>query len=181
MGDDGDFSVNLADLADIEAKMPQIRQLLRERRQLLTEKRHEVELLTKQIELLARLIGTKRGQPERARTAPAQDRAVQALEKADVPMGPTSLYKFMSEQGMTVPKDANALGANLWAAWRAGRIRKATNGVYAPLDETGSTEVDRPLTDYAWAAENMPEAPQPAATRNELRPGRSPSKSRGAP
>jgi hypothetical protein len=63
-------------------------------------------------------------------------------------MGPTSLYNYMLSEGLTVPKNANALGANLWAAWKAGRIKRATNGVYTPLDECGSTVIDHPITDY---------------------------------
>ena len=67
-------------------------------------------------------------------------------------VGPTSLYKFMVEQGMEV-KDAGVLGTNLWDAWKAGRIMRAPNGVYTPLDGSGETEWDRPLTDYYYAAE----------------------------
>jgi len=48
----------------------------------------------------------------------------------------------MVENGMDVPKDATVLGTNLWDAWQAGRIRRAPNGVYLPLDHTGRTEVD---------------------------------------
>ena len=83
---------------------------------------------------------------------------MRALEQASTDLagtavGPTSLYKYMVERGMPVPKDATVLGTNLWDAWRAGRIRRATNGVYLPLDDTGATEVDYPLTDYYYAAE----------------------------
>ena len=77
-------------------------------------------------------------------------------------MGPTSLHKFMLANDMDAPKDANTLGSNLWQAWKAARIMKAPNGVYTPLDGSGRTEWDRPLTDYDWAAANMPDAPQPA-------------------
>jgi hypothetical protein len=59
----------------------------------------------------------------------------------------------MVERGMEVPKDAGVLGTNLWDAWKAGRIMKAPNGVYTPLDGSGNTEWDRPLTDYYYAAE----------------------------
>jgi hypothetical protein len=59
----------------------------------------------------------------------------------------------MTERGMDVPKDAGVLGTNLWDAWKAGRIMRAPNGVYTPLDGSGSTEWDRPLTDYYYAAE----------------------------
>jgi hypothetical protein len=96
--------------------------------------------------------------PRRRRAAPAQDRAVEALAQASkalmgTAVGPTSLYKYMVDHRMEVPKDATVIGTNLWDAWRAGRIRRATNGVYLPLDHTGATEVDYPLTDYYYAAE----------------------------
>ncbi len=61
--------------------------------------------------------------------------------------------KFMVEQGMEVPNDAGVLGTNLWDAWKAGRIMRAPNGVYTPLDGSGKTEWDRPFTDYYYAAE----------------------------
>lgn len=106
--------------------------------------------------------------PRRRRAAPAQDRAVQALEHASAALagtavGPTSLYKYMVEHGMDAPKDAAVLGTNLWDAWRGGRIRRAPNGVYLPLDSTGRTEVDYPLTDYYFAAEQG--LPVPARPR----------------
>ena len=58
----------------------------------------------------------------------------------------------MVDHGLDAPKDATVLGTNLWDAWRAGRIRRAPNGVYLSLDN-GSSEVDHPLTDDYYAAE----------------------------
>jgi hypothetical protein len=88
----------------------------------------------------------------------AQDHAVQALEQAykelgGTALGPTSLYKHMVKRGIKVPNNPAALGTNLWDAWKAGRIMRAPNGVYTPLDGSGNTEWDRPLTDYYYAAE----------------------------
>jgi hypothetical protein len=51
----------------------------------------------------------------------------------------------MLAAGMDVPKDANAIGSNLWSAWKAGRIMKAPNGVYTLLDGSGRTEHDHPI------------------------------------
>lgn len=83
---------------------------------------------------------------------------MQALEQASAALagtavGPTSLYKYMVQHGLDAPKNPTVLGTNLWDAWRAGRIQRAPNGVYLPLDGTGRTEVDYPLTDYYYAAE----------------------------
>ncbi len=83
---------------------------------------------------------------------------VAALEQAAQAMGGTavgsaSLFKFMVERGMEVPKDAGALATTLRVAWKAGLIMRAPNGVYTPLDGTGKTEWDRPLSDYYVAAQ----------------------------
>lgn len=140
------------------------------------QKLREQQTLNEQVELLRRLVGQattiSRGllqagqpgheraveQPRRRRAAPAQDRAVQALQQASkalggTAVGPTSLYKYMVEHGMEVPKNPAALGTSLWDAWKAGRIMRAPNGVYTPLDGSGQAEWDRPLADYYYAAE----------------------------
>lgn len=116
--------------------------------------------------------------PRRRRASPAQDRAVDALEQASAALagtavGPTSLYKFMVEHRLDAPKDATVLGTNLWDAWRAGRIRRAPNGVYLPLDNTGRTEVDYPLTDYYYAVEQgLPGPARPGRRTRQTRPVR---------
>jgi hypothetical protein len=164
-----DYNVDLSNPEEVAAKMPQLLALYE-------EKLGEQKTLNEQLEFLRRLVGhasaVSRGrvqaseqaqedgppqQPRRRRAAPAQDRAVQALEQAanalgGTAVGPTSLYKFMVERGIEV-KDAGVLGTNLWDAWKAGRIMRAPNGVYTPLDGSGNTEWDRPLTDYYYAAE----------------------------
>jgi len=159
-----DLRIDLSDPEDVATKMPELRCLYEEKLQ-------EQKALNEQVELLRRLVGGAVGilwdasqvpaaaqvesstQVRRRRAAPAQERAVRALQEAGTAMGPTSLYKFMLAKGVDVPKDANVLGANLWDAWKAGRIMRAPNGVYTPLDGTGRTEWDRPLTDYYYAAE----------------------------
>src|SRR5271155_972422 len=111
-----DFKVDLSNAEEVAAKMPQLLALYE-------EKLHEQKALNQQVELLRRLVGhasgisrgviqtneqTRGKQPEpprRRRAAPAQDRAVRALERAasalgGTAVGPTSLYKFMKEQGM---------------------------------------------------------------------------------
>lgn len=161
------FELDLSDPADVARKMPEIRRLYE-------EKLDERQRLDGQIELLARLIGAAAGvyrasgagsqvgtKPRRRRVAPAQERAVRALEAAGgLAMGPTSLYKFMCANGMDAPKDVNVLGANLYDAWKSGRIMKAPNGVYTPLDGSGRSEWDRPLADYYYAAEFGLPSPQ---------------------
>jgi hypothetical protein len=170
---DGGLQINLADPADIRAKRAEIKRLYSEKRKELKAATESLKALQEQVDLLARLTGDAAGKRlsvipsvnRAGQNAPGQDRAVAALERAKRPMGPTSLHKFMLAEGMDAPKDANTLGSNLWQAWKAGRIMKAPNGVYTPLDGSGQTEWDRPLTDYDWAAENMPEAPQPTRLR----------------
>jgi hypothetical protein len=138
------FNVNLLDPDDVQEKMPQIKQLYAERKAAL-------RALEDQIELLRRLIGEKpssgtnglarkrtkparkTGQRRPAISAPGQDRAVTALEQAGVPMGPATLHRYMVDNGLPTAKDANALGSNLWSAWKAGRIERNDNGTYTPL------------------------------------------------
>jgi hypothetical protein len=116
--------------------------------------------------------------PRRRRASPAQDRAVDALEQASAELagtavGPTSLHKYMVDHGLDAPKDATVLGTNLWDAWRAKRIRRAPNGVYLPLDNTGRTEVDYPLTDYYYAVEQGLSGPgRPGRRSQQTRPVR---------
>jgi hypothetical protein len=165
-----DFTVDLSNPEEVAAKMPQLLSLYEQKLQ-------EQKTLNQQVELLRRIVGhpagLARGQTQigeqkasgpatteqrRRRAAPAQELAVEALKRAydelgGTAMGPTSLYKFMEERGMKTPKDPGLLGTNLHDAWKAGRIMRATNGVYIPLDGSGTTDVGRPLTDYYYAAE----------------------------
>ena len=57
-------------------------------------------------------------------------------------MGPKQLFDFMKSENMDAPDNANALGANLWSAERAGRIKKS-GGRYIPPSY--------PVTDYEYA------------------------------
>jgi hypothetical protein len=160
-----DLNIDLSNPEEVAAKMPQLQRLYEEKLQ-------EQKQLNQQVELLRRLVGHPAGlsrrsvratadrpaPPARRRVAPAQDRAVAALERAydelgGTAMGPTSLFKFMEERGMETPNNPATLGTNLYDAWKAGHIRRATNGVYVPLDGSGETDLDRPLTDYYYAAE----------------------------
>lgn len=171
------FRFDITDPQAVAAHLPELRSAL-------TAKFDERDQLATDIQQLEDLIRVGEGlsrrggrapnppasaRPRRRRAAPAQHRAVHALEQASAELagtavGPTSLYRYMVKHGMPVPKDAAVLGTNLWDAWRAGRIRRATNGVYLPLDHTGATEVDYPLTDYYYAAEQG--LPVPAAPRS---------------
>ncbi len=140
-------SVNLADPKDIRAKMPELTRLLATARQ-------ELGALKEQVAILTRIVGdddvaitdiavsgagsaTAEGQkmPTRQRArkaAPAQERAVEALERAGSPMGPAALFKFMEANELERPRDVTALNAVLWAAAKAGRVEKAPGNTYAP-------------------------------------------------
>ncbi len=138
--------VDLADPREVQEKLPQIKALLE-------AKRVELKELTAQVHLLARLVGEAPLARERKtaarraagvstrirahRASPVQDRAVEGLERAGRPMGPTALYDFMTVEGISTPKSSDALGASLWAAANAGRIQKWANGLYAPLGTPG--------------------------------------------
>ena len=160
------FAFDISDPQAVAAHLPELRSALvaklGERDQLIVEIQ-QLQGLIRVGEGLSRRggrIAASPGlrQPRRRREAPAQDRAVRALEQASADLagtavGPTSLYRYMVERGMSVPKDATVLGTNLWDAWRAGRTDGRRTASICPLDHTGETEVDYPLTDYYYAAE----------------------------
>jgi hypothetical protein len=170
-----DLSINLADVEDIRAKLPRVRNLhaskRRELEQLTEEVRHWGELS----ETLARLVGEAPGTSTRAKeqgvrkSAPGQDRAIEALEKAGRPMGPTALFRFMIGAGMEAPKNANALGANLWAASKAGRIKKTPDDLYAPLSW------EPPPDSMDAASDASPTADGPVVMRPGMGSGEAPS------
>jgi hypothetical protein len=162
--------VDISNPTSVASQLPELEKLYQ-------EKLKEQQALNGTLEYLRRLLGHASGVSRgpvapaaktlpspaaegqrRRRAAPAQERAVRALEQASAELGgsalgPTSLYKFMLEKGLEAPKDAGLLGTNLHDAWQAGRVMRAPNGVYTPLDGTGRREWDRPLTDYFYAAE----------------------------
>jgi hypothetical protein len=170
------FSFDITNADELATRLSELRALR-------ADKQRDRAALDQDIEQLGLLIAAAQGlsrsgsssrevdpdRPRRRRASPAQDRAVEALRAASealagTAVGPTSLYRFMVENGMDTPKDSTTLGTNLWDAWRAGKIRRATNGVYLPLDHTGKTEVDYPLTDYYYARERglpVPRTPRP--------------------
>jgi hypothetical protein len=172
------FDFDIHDPRAVAAHVPELEALLAEKLAELEQTTADIEHLRDLIQLgggLSRVSGQRvaaSGGVRRRRASPAQDRAVHALEQASAALagtavGPTSLYRYMVENGMDVPKDATVLGTNLWDAWRAGRIRRAPNGVYLPLDNSGRTEVDYPLTDYYYAAEQgLPVPAQPMRQRS---------------
>jgi hypothetical protein len=164
-----EFKVDLSNAEEVAAKLPELQRLYEEKLKQQMTLNESVEYLRR---LLAHASGASRGrlheparpaasataQQRRRRASPAQDRAVLALARASAELGgsalgPTSLYKYMKERGMDAPRDAGLLGTNLHDAWKAGRIMRAPNGVYTPLDGTGRLQWDRPLTDYYYAAE----------------------------
>lgn len=179
------FRLDTSDPHGLASHLPQLRTAVAakraEREQVNEDIRHLEELILIG-EGLSRRSGrssiARSEQPRRRRASPAQDRAVDALEQASAALagtavGPTSLYRYMVEHGLDAPKDATVLGTNLWDAWRAGRIRRAPNGVYLPLDNTGQTEVDHPLTDYYYAVEQgLPGPARPGRRLRQTRPAR---------
>jgi hypothetical protein len=176
MSHSDDLSINLADPDDIRTKLPRVRNLHATKRRDLEKLTEEVRHWGELAETLARLVGETSGSSTRMKesplrkSAPGQDRAVEALEKAGRPMGPTALYRFMLGEGLEAPKNANALGANLWAAARAGRVKKTPDDLYAPLSWEPSTEpVDaafdggkaRPMSGFAGVHPNIAAGEEP--------------------
>jgi hypothetical protein len=145
-----EFSFDPEDPQAVAAHRPEIEQVY-------ARKLAEHSRLSEELSRLRTMLGDRPGPRRRRRVAPAQDRAIAALELAwreggGTAVGPTSLHQFMIDRGLEAPATATVLGTNLWDAWKAGRIMRAPNGVYTPLDGTGRTDWDHPLTDYYFAA-----------------------------
>jgi hypothetical protein len=148
------FSVNPFDPSDVRSKLPEMRRQLAAERQELEALGERVRGLSDLIEHLALVAGssahptsaTGNGDTSHA-TAPGQARAVAALERADKPMKPAALFEFMRTEKMPAPKTSAALNASLWAAAKAGRVKRLGQGMYAPL----SWEAD---ADYKLALSN---------------------------
>ncbi len=150
---------------DVRAKLPEMRRMLGAKRKELEALNDQVRSLGELVELLARLAPNapstssdgQGGSVAPVKAAPGQDRAVAALDRAGEPMGPTALYAFLEAEGREdMPTNANALGANLWSAAKAGRIKKLDDGRYALLTwEPSPPEPTSPppVTDYRRAAE----------------------------
>ncbi len=165
-----DLTVNLADPVDIREKLPEAQRLYEAKVQELSDLERDVQHWRQLVEYLSAVAGVGlQLQPAQGRTtgtlevksrkrSPAQDAAVEALEAAGRPMGPSALYRFMIGQGMEGPKNPNALGASLFGAARAGRIRHLKDrNEYAPLNWSGALELE--------TSENDTE-PQDEATRD---------------
>lgn len=135
------LDVRLTDPRDIEAKLPKAHALLEAKRRFLIDARRDLEnwkLLVERLEAMSG--GDNKESPPNAQTslrsdharAPAQEAIVEALEIAGEPLKPAALYRLMVERGMNA-KNANAVGAATWQAWKAKRIKKLADGRYAPL------------------------------------------------
>jgi hypothetical protein len=134
-----DLNIVLTDVADIRSKLPQARDLLNVKRRALIDAQRDLENWKLLVERLEAIAGpddeTKppsQASTQRRSRAPAQEAVVEALEQAGEPMSPAVLYQFMVEHNMEA-KNANAVGANTWQAWKAGRIKKLPDGRYASL------------------------------------------------
>lgn len=149
MGDREHLSVDLANPEDIRAKLPEARSLYVSKRKALDEMQAEVDRWGDLVNMLARMVGeppvAKEAEKGRrssgGKKSPGQDRAVAGLEAAGQPMGPAKLFRFMLSRDMDVPTNANALGAALWSAANAGRVKKTPDGLYAPLGWSGQAEL----------------------------------------
>jgi hypothetical protein len=152
-----ELQVNLLNVDDIRAKLPEARRIYRAKLDALAAMSQDVQNFSGMLSWMAHMAGeqAKEADPWAAARqslgdarvdtlaptvrpkrvpSPAQDRAVAALKRAGQPMGPTALYRFMESQDLQVPTDANALGAALWNAAKNGRVSKTPDGLYALLE-----------------------------------------------
>jgi hypothetical protein len=128
--------INLADPEAMRRELPQARRLYESKLADLKELHQEVEHLRAIVEHMAALVGEpldtsgaveetsgKRGK----QPAPAQQAAAAVIHRARRPMRPR-------EVATELGKDANAVGAALWAAAKNGLVKKLEAGLYAPRD-----------------------------------------------
>jgi hypothetical protein len=142
------MTVNLADPQEVRSRMPEIEGLLAAARRQLAD-------VEAQVDLLERIVGQRRpsgssasagtsgkrtGGKARRRTratapksAPSQERAVEAIEAAGRPMGPAELFRFIQEHGLPGPNSIERMGSVLWAAAGSGRLIR-NDGKYAPIN-----------------------------------------------
>jgi hypothetical protein len=148
------LTIDLADPEDIRQKLPQARELF-------AAKQRELVDLSKQIEHWAALVNHLAGvvgelgverpravtgvraygggpsldlRPNRKKRAPSQEKAIDALRRFGRPTGPSALHRYMVAEQLEAPANPNALGASLYGAEKAGRIKKTPEGLYAPLE-----------------------------------------------
>jgi hypothetical protein len=147
-------SIDISNPADIRRQLPAVRDLRTEKIGNLRGLVEEVDALGKLIESLEAMVGTENGaQASAANTSPpsrgktsARQIAIEALRRAGRPMGPSELYRFMQEQDMPVPANANALGATLWTAAKAGAIDRVDRRYSAhPITDYSTLPIDTPF------------------------------------
>lgn len=134
-----DLNILLTDVQDIRSKLPQARDLLNTKRRALIDAQRDLEnwkLLVERLEAIAgpddEAKSSASASTQRRPRAPAQEAIVDALEQAGEPLTPVALFQFMVDHKMDA-KNANAVGANTWQAWKAKRIKKLPDGRYASL------------------------------------------------
>jgi hypothetical protein len=145
------LTIDLADPEDIRKKLPQARELFAAKQRELLELNKQVEHWAALVNHLAGVVGEPGGERSRGiraygggpsfelranrkKRAPSQQKAIDALQQFGRPTGPSALYRFMVSEQLSAPANANALGASLYGAQKAGRIQKTPDGLYAPLD-----------------------------------------------
>jgi hypothetical protein len=179
------LQIDLADKDDIRVRLPEVKRLYEGKRRELESLRAEVDYWGELADLLARIVGespvTARGGSSARessrrvaagsrrgrKAAPAQQRAIAALERANRPIGPAALYRFMLDQNMDVPSNPNSLGAALWTAHKAGRIRKTPDDLYAPLGwEPTQAELNPDPSHNGTAVPEVED--QPSSTREAV-------------
>jgi hypothetical protein len=127
--------INLADREGMKRELPQARRLYESKLADLKELHQEVEHLRAIVEHMAALVGepldtsetTEKTVKRGKQPAPAQQAAVAVINRARRPMRSREVAKELG-------KDANAVGAALWAADKNGLVKKLGAGLYAPRD-----------------------------------------------
>jgi hypothetical protein len=138
MSDLDHLQIDLADPADIRAKLPRIQAILEFKRQAANAAVRDLEnfhLLAERLEIIAgvRDEPPKSDSARKRKSAPAQDAVVAAINRSKQPVNPVAVYEMLKADGFPV-KNPNAVNSALYAAANNGRIKKHGHGLYAPLE-----------------------------------------------
>jgi hypothetical protein len=131
------LKIDLADTEDIRAKLPHARAMLDQKRRVVKAAEREADnwaLLVKRLEVLAGVDGVEKKRAGQRAAAPAQDAAVQIIEREGRLMRPPEVAGMMQAKGYPVTS-TNAINAALYAAWQNKKLSRPRKGWYGPKDD----------------------------------------------
>jgi hypothetical protein len=140
------FNVDLANPADIKAKISEAEEIFSSKQAAARRAREEADRWRELVDSLKRLAGgtDPKGRPRViVRRSPMQDAVVRVVEEEDRAMRPIEVTQRLKEQGRKVASNA-AVNTALYAAVEAGRLRRPGERQYAPLKRKAVKKAKKP-------------------------------------